>query len=163
MKREIKMQKKKLLFVCLGNICRSPLAHAVFESKVKEKGLEDYFEIESCGIGDWHVGEMPDERMVAEAKKHGIVMDHPGRTLQETDPEYFDLILPMDAANKKALLSRATEEQAEKIQLFRTFDPESEDEFAEVPDPYYGGPEGFTHVYEIVDRTCDVLLEYLMN
>lgn len=155
------MRKIKVLFVCLGNICRSPLAHAVFEHRVKEMGLEDCFEIESCGIGDWHVGEMPDRRMIAEAKKHGIVMNHLGRTLQENDLEYYDLILPMDASNKAALLSRASSEQVEKIQLFRTFDPETDDEFAEVPDPYYGGPEGFANVFDIVERSCDVLLEYL--
>ncbi len=156
------MKKTKILFVCLGNICRSPLAHAVFEHKVKERGLEDKFEIESCGTGAWHVGELPDGRMRNEAAKHGIDMTHLGRTLQVMDLEYFDLILPMDMSNKQYLMTKALPEFKEKIKLFRTFDPDTTDPTAEVPDPYYGGEQGFANVYQIVDRTCDHLLDSLI-
>ncbi len=155
------MEKIKILFVCLGNICRSPLAHAVFEHKVNERGLSDKFEIESCGTGSWHVGELPDPRMRKEAQKHGINMTHLGRTLQVMDLEYFDWILPMDRSNMGVLLTKALPEFKDKIKLFRHFDPESTDDFAEVPDPYYGGDEGFRLVYDIVDRTCDNLLDKL--
>ncbi len=155
------MKKTKILFVCLGNICRSPLAHAVFEDMVKKAGREDEFEIESCGTGAWHVGSLPDERMRAEAAKHGIEMTHRGRTLQVLDFEYYDLILPMDLSNKQNLLDKALGDDKDKIKLFRSFDPLAEDEYAEVPDPYYGGKEGFSNVYKIVERTCENMLKAL--
>ncbi len=154
------MNKTKILFVCLGNICRSPLAHEVFQHLVNEHGLNDRFEIESCGTGAWHVGELPDKRMRVEAQKHGIKMTHRGRTLQPQDFEYFDLILPMDKSNMKNLLAQASPQFKDKIKLFRTFDPQAHD-MAEVPDPYYGGSEGFENVYNIVARTCKALLENL--
>ncbi len=150
----------KILFVCLGNICRSPLAHAVFEDLVEKVGREDEFEIESCGTGAWHIGELPDERMMKEASKHSIKMEHlRARRLQVMDFEYYDLILPMDLSNKKYLVSNCPPELVHKIKLFRMFDPEAEDEYAEVPDPYYGGAEGFQNVYHIVERTCKNLLK----
>ncbi len=154
------MEKHKILFVCLGNICRSPLAHAVFQDLVDKNGLSDKFEIESCGTGSWHVGELPDRRMSKEAKKHGIEMTHLGRTLQVMDFEYFDLILPMDISNMNYLLTKTLPEYRDKIKLFRTFDPEAKSEVAEVPDPYYGREEGFKNVYKIVDRTCKEILRH---
>ncbi len=156
------MKKTKILFVCLGNICRSPLAHAIFEDLVEKNGLSDRFEIESCGVGDWHVGEMPDSRMIAEAKKHNIKMKHlVGRTLQAMDIVYYDLILPMDVSNMGALLTESLPEFKHKIKLFRTFDPLNNTTDAEVPDPYFGGEDGFSDVYEIVERTCKNLLNEL--
>ncbi len=157
------MKKHKILFVCLGNICRSPLAHAVFEDLVDSEGLTDKFEIESCGTGAWHVGELPDSRMRKEAKKHGVEMTHLGRTLNVNDFEYFDLILPMDASNKSNLLRQCPEEFKHKIKLFRTFDPEKTSDTDEVPDPYYGGEEGFQNVYTIVERTARELLRHFQN
>ncbi len=162
--KDFNMEKTKILFVCLGNICRSPLAHAVFEDLVQREGLSDEFEIESCGTGDWHIGELPDRRMIAEAKKHDIKIEHlRGRTLQAMDFEYYDLILPMDKSNLGVLLTKSLPKFKDKIKLFRTFDPESNDDMAEVPDPYFGGTEGFSHVFEIVDRTCRNLLEDLQK
>ncbi len=156
------MKKTKILFVCLGNICRSPLAHAIFEDLVEKNGFSDEFEIESCGTGSWHVGELPDSRMIAEAKKHGIKMEHlRGRTLQAMDFEYYDLILPMDVSNRGVLLTKSLDEYKDKIKLFRSFDPEANDDMAEVPDPYYGGADGFSNVFDIVERTCENLLEEL--
>ncbi len=152
------MEKIKILFVCMGNICRSPLAHAVFLDLVKKARVEENFEIESCGTGSWHVGSLPDKRMRAEAKKHGIIMDHPARTWHEEDAEYFDIILPMDRTNLQELLTRADSAYHNKIQLFRTYDPEADETNDEVPDPYYGGAQGFALVYDIVDRTCKKLL-----
>ncbi len=152
----------KVLFVCLGNICRSPLAHAVFEHIVTREGHEYKFEIQSCGTGTWHIGELPDSRMRHEASKHGIQMNHPARGLQVMDFEYYDLILPMDMSNMRYLLSKCPDEFKHKIKLFRTFDPKSKNEFDEVPDPYYGGADGFTTVYTIVERSCEYLLKYLL-
>ncbi len=160
--KDINMKKTKILFVCLGNICRSPLAHAVFENLVHNNGLSDEFEIESCGTGSWHVGEMPDSRMIAEAKKHEIKMEHlRGRTLQALDFKYYDLILAMDNSNLGVLLTKTLPEFKDKIKLFRTYDPKSTDSMAEVPDPYFGGAEGFSNVFDIVERTCENLLEEL--
>ncbi len=157
------MKPIKILFVCLGNICRSPLAHAVFQDLVDKASQTEYFEIESCGIGAWHIGNLPDSRMIAEAAKHGIAMTHPARRLQVMDFEYYDLILPMDLSNLKYLMSKSPDELKDKIKLFRSFDPESKDEFAEVPDPYYGGADGFSNVYDIVHRSCKNLLEELQE
>ncbi len=154
------MKKTKVLFVCLGNICRSPLADAIFHDVVQKNGMEDKFEIESCGIGAWHVGELPDARMVAEANKHGIEMTHKARTLSPEDFEYYDLILPMDLSNLTTLLSKSPEEFKHKIKLFRTFDILGGED-AEVPDPYYGEDEGFKNVYEIVERTCNNIIKAL--
>ncbi len=155
------MQKIKILFVCLGNICRSPLAHAVFEYIVKRENTEDKFEIESCGTGAWHIGDLPDIRMSKEAAKHGIQMTHRARGLQVMDFEYYDLILPMDKSNLQYLLSKSRDEFKNKIKLFRTFDPKANEPMAIVPDPYYGGEDGFKNVYEIVERTCEYLYKYL--
>ncbi len=152
------MKKTKILFVCMGNICRSPLAHAVFLDLIKKAGLENKFEVESCGTGSWHVGSLPDKRMRAEAKSHGIIMDHPARTWHKEDAEYFDIILPMDRVNLQDLLARSEPEYHEKIKLFRTYDPDATETNDEVPDPYYGGAKGFALVYDIVERTCKNLL-----
>ncbi len=142
----------------MGNICRSPLAHAIFLDLIKKAGQENNFEIESCGTGGWHIGAPPDRRMRAEAKTHGIIMDHPARTWHEGDEEYFDIILAMDRINLQELLSRANPNYHNKIKLFRTYDPEATEISDEVPDPYYGGAKGFALVYEIVERTCKKIL-----
>ncbi len=157
------MEKIKILFVCMGNICRSPLAHAVFLDAIQRAGVADRFEVESCGTGAWHVGNLPDERMRAEAQRHGIVMDHPARTWHKDDAEYFDVILAMDRTNLQELLRRSEERYHDKIRLFRTYDPEATDINDEVPDPYYGGAKGFELVYDIVERTVEKLLKELVK
>lgn len=153
----------KILFVCLGNICRSPLAHAVFKDLVKKANLEDYFEIESCGTGRWHVGGLPDSRMRAEAKKHGVIMDHRARTWHGNDADYFDLILTMDNQNYHDVLQLSNSALHHKIKLFRSYDPDVNNANAEVPDPYYGGAQDFAHVYDIVERTSKNLLATLQQ
>ncbi len=156
------MKKIKILFVCMGNICRSPLAHAVFLDLIKKVGAENDFEVESCGTGNWHAGELPDERMRAEAKKHNIIMDHPARPWEEAYEEYFDIILAMDRINLEELLSLSKPEFHEKIKLFRSYDPEATESNDEVPDPYYGGAD-FVVVYDIVERTCKNLLSVQLD
>ncbi len=157
------MKKNKILFVCLGNICRSPLANEVMQDLVNKAHLSDRFEIESCGTGGWHIGQLPDSRMRKEALKHGIKMTHRGRQIGREDFAYFDLILPMDNSNKKHLLALCPPQYQSKIKLFRSFDPLAESENAEVPDPYYGGDEGFSLVYQMVERTCVELVKVLMQ
>ncbi len=155
------MNNTKILFVCLGNICRSPLANEVFLHLVKQQGLEEQFEIDSCGTGNWHIGSLPDSRMIREAEKHGIEMTHRARTLHEFDFEYYDLILAMDLSNLDTLLHECKKDYRHKVKLFRTYDPETDDTNAEVPDPYYDSEKGFSNVYNIVERTCKNLLQDL--
>jgi protein-tyrosine phosphatase len=154
------MGKKKILFVCLGNICRSPLAEAIFKHKLKQKGIEDQFEVDSCGTANYHIGDAPDSRSVANARKNGVTITHIGRQLQKEDLDYYDLILAMDKSNLTNIFRLQTkEDQIDKIKLMREFDPLENGE--EVPDPYYGGEKGFQNVFDILDRSAETLLDKL--
>jgi protein-tyrosine phosphatase len=154
------MKKVRVLFVCLGNICRSPLAEAIFKEKVKKAGLEKWIEADSCGTSNYHIGGSPDPRTIANATKNGITIDHCGRQLCIDDLETFDFILAMDKSNYKNILA-ITENHAhkQKVMLMREFDPIEKG--GEVPDPYYGGEQGFQHVYDILDRSMENFLAYL--
>jgi len=155
------MEKFKVQFVCLGNICRSPLAHAVFQRYVDDAGLHDVIEIESSGTGAWHVGQLPDRRMAEEASNSNYRMDHLARRFSLSDLEEWDMVLAMDGTNQIDILRIAeSDEQKDKVQLFREFDPVQDG--LEVPDPYYGGQSGFTTVFDIVERTSKALLEYII-
>jgi protein-tyrosine phosphatase len=155
--------KIRIQFVCLGNICRSPLAEGVFRKKVEEAGLADIFEIRSSGTSDWHVGEGADTRMAETAERHGVSLkNHAARQFRKEDLEQFDHILVMDKDNLNDVLYLDTEDRyGSKVRLFREFDP-SPDCF-QVPDPYYGGPDGFENVYLIVERTAENLLQVLIR
>lgn len=147
----------RVLFVCLGNICRSPLAEGVFRDHVDRAGLADSFEVASAGTAGWHVGDRPDARMLETARRHGIELSSRGRQLRAEDLESHDLLLAMDRDNLHDILYLDPEGRfADKVRLFREFDPDPGD--WQVPDPYYGGPEGFEQVFDIVDRTCRALL-----
>lgn len=149
----------RILFVCLGNICRSPLAEGVFRHHVERAGLGSHFEIGSAGTGDWHAGDPPDRRMCAAARARGVdITGQRARQLVASDLQRHDLILAMDRENQRNIRALANGRH-DHVVLFRSFDPEPE--AGEVPDPYYGGEEGFAHVYEIVDRTSRALLEHL--
>jgi protein-tyrosine phosphatase len=151
----------RVLFVCLGNICRSPLAEGVFRDKVRAAGLDGIIDIDSAGTGAWHVGNPPDRRMMATAKRQGVDLS-PQRARQfvDTDLADFDHILAMDKSNLHDILFLdAGDDFGHRVTLFRQWDPEPGD--YEVPDPYYGGDAGFEHVYEIVDRTAEALLKGL--
>ncbi len=151
----------RILFVCLGNICRSPLAEGVFHRDVEAAGLAARFEIASAGTGDWHVGKPPDPRMCATARdRHVDISRQRARHLRPADLAHFDLILAMDRsnlANIRALAPKSSDPS--HVVLFRAFDPAPET--YEVPDPYYGGAKGFAHVFDIVERTSRALLEHL--
>ena len=154
------MEKVKVLFVCLGNICRSPLAEAVFKHKVREKGLDHLFEIDSCGTANYHIGDQPDSRTIANAKKNGVLIDHLGRQLCVDDLSYYDYILAMDNSNFRFIKGlQSASDHAHKIKLLREFD--SVDKGGEVPDPYYGKENHFQEVFDILNRSADILLEAL--
>src|SRR5437870_4684764 len=147
-------EKIRVLFVCMGNICRSPLAENVFRHYVKAAGLDDRFEIDSAGIISYHAGESPDERTTAVAVARGIEMTGKARQLKRADFDAFDYILAMDGENR-AGIERLQRTPSDKpyIHMLREFDDEANGNL-DVPDPYYGGRSGFENVHDIVDRSC---------
>jgi protein-tyrosine phosphatase len=149
----------RVLFVCLGNICRSPAAEGVFRHQVSAAGLEREFHIESAGTGAWHIGELADGRMRRAAERRGIGMTSRARKVSADDFERFDHILAMDRSNLETLLDLAPPEHLHKIRLFRDLDPAAPGK--DTPDPYYGGDAGFDEVLDIVERTSAHLLESL--
>ncbi len=151
----------RLLTVCLGNICRSPTAQAAILEAAAEAGLD--LEVDSAGTGDWHIGELPDERMRTAAAAAGLTLDSRGRQVEAADLERYDLVLPMDRDNLRVLESMAgdgSRGDEARIELFRTWDPQADGDL-EVPDPYYGGGDGFTEVVEICRRTAAALVQDL--
>jgi len=150
----------RLLFVCLGNICRSPTAEGVMRSLVEQAGLQERIEIDSAGTGAWHVGSAADARASATAGARGVALESVARQVVLDDFEEFDLVLAMDGENLRALTRLASdEEQRARIRLLREFDPASEDAAdLDVPDPYYGGERGFEDVFDLVQAACAGLL-----
>ncbi len=152
-----------VLFVCLGNICRSPLAEAVFRGVVADAGLTDRFDIDSAGTSSYHIGEGPDPRTVETARRRGIEVDHLGRQIHESDFERFDYVLVMDRENlRKVERLRERVAPGHEVALLRSYDPEPGGE-TEVPDPYFGGEEGFAHVQAIIERSCSALLAHIRS
>lgn len=156
------MATTRLLFVCLGNICRSPLAEGIFLHLVQERELLGRYQAESAGIGNWHCGEPPDSRAIAAAKMRGVHLLSVCRQVQGADFKDFDLILPMDRSNRDQLMAKCPAPLRRKIVLMRDFDPETTpDTEPEVPDPYYGDARGFDRVFEMLHRSCGSLLDRL--
>ena len=147
----------RVLFVCLGNICRSPLAQGVFENTLRREGLEDAVFVDSAGIGAWHVGHPPDERAQRSAGLRGLDLStQRARRVTLNDCQSFDYILTMDEENYQAVAALCREGGAE-VRPF--LDYASERSESEVPDPFYGGPEGFEHVLDLVEAASEGLLE----
>lgn len=151
----------RILCVCLGNICRSPTAEGVLRHKLREAGLGDDVDVESAGTGGWHVGHGPDERASAAAAARGIALESRAERFERDHFDDFDLILAMDRQNLADMRSLAPHAAAEgKLHLFREFDPEAAAAGdLEVPDPYYGGDQGFEDVLDMVERAADGLIE----
>jgi protein-tyrosine phosphatase len=154
------MERIRVLFVCLGNICRSPLAEGVFQNLLRVRGLEPHYEIDSAGTGAWHVGEKPDARSVAVARRNGVDLVTRARQVAARDLSEFDYLIAMDGQNLSDLRVLARRHGGgARLHLLREFDPEPGDH--QVPDPYYGGPDGFDDVFTMVHRSCAALLEHL--
>lgn len=150
----------RICFVCLGNICRSPIAEVVMRSMLAERGLADRVEVSSAGTGDWHIGERADKRTVAVLARHGY--DGTQHRAQQFGREMFesnDLVVAMDAANVAALRRLAPKDDVDRVRLLREFDPQARG--TDVPDPYYGGDDGFDDVLAMVEAACAGLVDWL--
>ena len=156
------MAKIKVLFVCMGNICRSPTAEGVFANKLMEAGLHDQVEVDSAGTHAYHVGEQPDPRAQESAKRRGISLAHlRARKAVADDFERFDYVLAMDRDNLSMLAEICPAGAEEKLQLFLSYAPHLESD--EVPDPYYGGPMGFERVLDMIDEAANGLLQDIQS
>lgn len=153
----------KILFVCLGNICRSPTADAVLRKLVADAGLAEEIQTDSAGTGPWHVGRPPDSRAAAAAAGRGYELVGKGRQVSGKDFERFDMLVAMDRYNRADLLGMAPGRQARKqVRLLREFDPASAGEVdLDVPDPYSGGPRGFEVALDLIESACRGLLAEL--
>ena len=155
---------KKILFVCLGNICRSPAAEGIFKQKIKERDLENFFVVDSAGTGGWHVGNLPDPRMRETALSRGIELTSRSRKIEESDLYEFDHILVMDNDNLDAVKSLIRDHKNpinSKIKLILSYSKKYQLE--EVPDPYYGGQNGFDKVIDLLDDAMDELIDSLID
>jgi len=151
----------KLLFVCLGNICRSPAAENMM-NHLAQDGLVRQIICDSAGTAGYHIGSSPDRRMTAAANDRGIQLQGKARQLQKSDLQQFDLILAMDRENYQNILSLATT-QAERDKVHLMCDFCTKHNVKEVPDPYYGGPEGFVQVLDLLQDACEGLLKYVSD
>ena len=153
---------RKLLFVCLGNICRSPAAEGVFLHLLKQRGLSDQFVVDSAGTGGWHVGNPADRRMREAARRRGIDLPSRARQICLDDFASFDLVLTMDNDNLAAVKGLAQEAGPKAAALIRPMLSYSRRfQETEVPDPYYGGEAGFEHVLDLLEDACSNLLDEL--
>lgn len=183
-------EKIKVLFVCLGNICRSPLAEAIFKKKAAEKGFESHFEADSAGTADYHIGKQPDKRTIQNAEKNAVKISHSARQIATPDLRKFDYVLAMDAENMEKInaLAEVDAKIKGKIFLMRDFEPGAHPGFTkneeqpytnidslsensddsltpdrDVPDPYHGDEDGFQEVFNILDRTVENFLNYVLK
>lgn len=152
-----------VLFVCLGNICRSPLAKSVFRQIVRDAGLDHRVHVDAAGTSAYHIGSGPDARTVATARERGLEVEHSARQVHATDFERFDYILAMDRENlRNTERVRDLSGHERDVLLLRTFDPEANGE-DEVPDPWFGEEEGFVAVQQMIERSCQALFEHIRS
>jgi protein-tyrosine phosphatase len=153
---------KSILFVCLGNICRSPIAEGIFRHIAAQRGFSDQFKISSAGLGSWHIGRPPDQRAQDAVRAMGIdISTIRARRVTPSDFESYDLILAMDRANRNALLRMAPVHHRDKIKLFLAYAPNLS--VHEVPDPFFGHTDNFEYVCQLVDAACRGLLVNLTS
>ena len=154
------MKKKSVLFVCLGNICRSPAAEAIFLDLINKKGLNDSFIVDSAGTGSWHIGKKADTRMIIAAQKRGVEILSRARQINTIDFKNFNYMVAMDDSNFENIIDLKSRQSISdftsinKIQNFRSIFEETE-----VPDPYFGGDEGFDHVLDILEDSVSGFLD----
>ncbi len=160
MTQAMTQKKIKVLFVCMGNICRSPTAQGVFEDFVKKAGLSEQIVIDSAGTHAYHVGQPPDQRSQAAALERGIDLSQQrARQVSLQDFSNFDYVLAMDQANEQSLLAECSAGQRGRVKRFMSFAPETG--VVEVPDPYYGGEQGFERVLDLVEAAAKGLLQHI--
>lgn len=159
----MKHKKHKILFVCLGNICRSPAAEGIMRTLVDEKGDTAAWEIDSAGTAGYHVGEQPDRRMRVHARDRGIILDHHCRRVTTSDFEDFDMIIGMDDSNIADLRAMAPSPEAEKkiCRMAQFLDPAMR--YSYIPDPYYEGSDGFELVLDLLQNGCENLYNHLVK
>ncbi|MCX5745058.1 MAG: low molecular weight phosphotyrosine protein phosphatase [Proteobacteria bacterium] len=150
----------RILFVCMGNICRSPTAEGVMGRLIDDAGLAHRISIDSAGTGGWHTGQLADPRTRAAAKRRGLDLIHRARQLAQDDLEHFDMIVVMDQANHTSAMRLVGQRTTPVVRMLRSFDATAP-EGAEVPDPYNGGPEGFDEVLDQCERACRGLLAHV--
>ena len=154
------MEKTRILFVCLGNICRSPMAEGVFLEILQREGKEKQFEVDSAGLSGFHEGELADNRMRAHASRRGYRLTHRSRPVTKKDFDNFDFIIGMDEQNIKGLRNLA--DSPEKVgKIYRMTDFSQRMTEREVPDPYYGGEAGFEFVIDLLEDACEGLYKFL--
>lgn len=152
----------RILFVCLGNICRSPSAENIMNHLIQQRQLADQITCDSAGTSSYHIGSSPDRRMTLAAKSYGIELKGQGRQLRAEDLEQFDWILAMDRQNQRDILALdLAQQQGHKVRLMCDFCRTHPD--SEVPDPYYGGAEGFNYVIELLMDACEGLLDTILE
>ena len=159
----INKMKEKILFVCLGNICRSPAAQGILQQSIDKEGLQNQFEIDSAGLYGGHAGDLPDYRMRQHARQRGYILDHRSRPVRSSDFEDFDLIVAMDDSNYSRLkaLSPTVETDAKIVRMIDYV--KGFPQYHSVPDPYYEGSEGFEIVLDLLEDGCRNLLDNLKN
>jgi len=158
------MKQTKILFVCLGNICRSPAAEGVMQRLVKERGLASYFEIDSAGTYSGHQGQLPDPRMLRHASRRGYNLTHRARPINCDDFEKFDIIVAMDESNRRNLMHlAASPEQQSKIVMLGDYIVKLRAHYDYVPDPYYEGAEGFELALDLLEDACGNFLKDIIN
>lgn len=158
---EAKNKKIHLLFVCLGNICRSPAAEGIMSGIVQKNDLQDIIKVDSAGTSGWHEGDLPDERMRIHGEKRGYDFCSRARKFKKSDFDDFDYIIVMDENNYNSVKSFASgKEQVEKIHMINKFSVQYNDH-DNIPDPYYGGPSGFELVLDLLEDACEGLLQFI--
>ena len=158
-----KDEKYKILFVCLGNICRSPAAEGIMRRLVEERGLAERVEIDSAGLSGYHAGDLPDRRMRVHARRRGLELTHRSRPVSSSDFERFDMIVAMDDSNYDCLRDMAgtLEEGAKVVRIASFFRHYTTHDC--VPDPYYGGAEGFENVLNLLEDACEGIISEIIK
>ena len=153
----------RVLFVCLGNICRSPLAEAIFNQQLKEAGLDNTISCDSAGTGDWHVGEPPDPRTQAVARRYKVPLTHRGRQFDAADFDMYDYVIAMDQSNMRNIREQVPTAGPTPYQFFLMREFEDTPAPKDVPDPYWGGEQGFDTMYHLLYQCCANLLTHLQQ